>query len=86
MSALVPAAGSPLAALSDAALALALGVCVGQPQTARNAGRVSLLADELERRGVLEALLEVLDAEDAQKIRLLVAADRGQRWARTGRR
>lgn len=75
-----------LAALSDAALALALGVCVGRPQSVRTIGRVSTLAEELRRRGVYDALLDTLDPELAQTIRALDAADRGQRWARTGRR
>lgn len=75
-----------LAPLSDAAIALALGVCVGRPQSVANVGRVSVLVDELRRRGVFDALLATLDAELAQSIRLLDSADRGQRWARTGRR
>lgn len=75
-----------LAPLSDAALALALGVCVGRPQSVSNVGRVSALVDELRRRSVFDALLDTLDPELAGAIRLLDSADRGQRWARTGRR
>jgi len=75
-----------LAPLSDAALALALGVCVGRPQSVANVGRVSVLVDELVRRGVFDSILSTLDPELAASIRLLDSADRGQRWARTGRR
>ncbi|WP_443678099.1 DUF7423 domain-containing protein [Mycolicibacterium lacusdiani] len=52
-----PAGDSRLVALWDAALALALGVCVGRPQSARTVGRVSTLVDELRRRGVFDELL-----------------------------
>lgn len=75
-----------LAALPDAALAFALGVRAGSPQSVSNAGQVSTLTDELKRRGVYDDMLAVLDPELAARIELLDSADRGQRWARTGRR
>lgn len=75
-----------LAALSDASIALVLGVCVGQPQKVANMGRVSVLVDELQRRGVYHQILATLDSELAAAITILDRADRGQRWARTGRR
>lgn len=75
-----------LSGLSDAAIALALGVCVGRPQSAREAGLVSALVAELSRRGVLERLLWELDPALAEQIQTLAAVDRGQRWAQTGHR
>ena len=72
-----------LAELPDTALALALGMSVAAPKAA-HAGRVSALADELARRGVLDAMLAALGPELAASIRLAARADRGQRWARSG--
>lgn len=73
-----------LAALPDAAIGLALGMSVTRPQV-EHAGRVSVLVDELRRRGVFDAVMAALDPELAQSIRLLDSVDRGQRWAQTGR-
>ncbi|SKL37149.1 DUF7423 domain-containing protein [Mycobacteroides abscessus] len=75
-----------LAALPDAALGFALGVRVASPQSVANVGQVSTLIAELQRRGVYADMLAVLDPELAARIELLDSADRGQRWARTGRR
>lgn len=75
-----------LALLPISALALALGMCVAGPQSARHAGRVSTLVDELRRRGVYTDLLAALDPQLAASIAMLDTADRGQRWAQTGRR
>lgn len=75
---------SQLAALPDIALALALGMSVANPKVA-HAGRVSALVDELARRGALEAMLAALGPGLAASIELAVRADRGQRWARSGR-
>ncbi|WP_100523070.1 DUF7423 domain-containing protein [Mycobacteroides abscessus] len=75
-----------LAALPDAALGFALGVRVGSPQSVANVGQVSTLIAELQRRGVYADMLAVLDPELAARIELLDSADRGQRWARKGRR
>lgn len=73
-------------ALPDTALAFALGVRVGSPQSVSNVGQVSTLIAELHRRGVYDDMLAVLDPELAERIELLDSADRGQRWAQTGRR
>lgn len=75
-----------LTALPDTALAFALGVRVGSPQSVANSGQVSTLIDEMRHRGVYDDMLAVLDPELAARIGLLDSADRGQRWARTGRR
>jgi hypothetical protein len=75
-----------LALLPVSALALALGMCVAGPQSARHAGRVSTLVDELKRRGVYTDMLAALDPQLARSITMLDTADRGQRWARTGHR
>lgn len=76
---------SRLAALPDAAIGLALGMSVARPES-RHVGRVSVLIDELRRRGVFDEVLASLDPELAQSICLLDGVDRGQRWAQTGRR
>lgn len=73
-------------ALPDTALAFALGLRVGSPQSVSNVGQVSTLIAELQCRGVYDDMLAVLDPELAARIELLDSADRGQRWARTGRR
>ena len=75
-----------LAALPDTALALALGVRVGGAQSLVNAGQVSTLIAEMQRRGIYDDMLAALDPELAARIALLDTADRGQRWARTGHR
>lgn len=75
-----------LAALPDTALAFALGVRVGGAQSLANAGQVSTLIAEMQRRGVYDDMLAALDPELAARIELLDSADRGQRWARTGHR
>ncbi|WJJ55984.1 hypothetical protein PROPHIT491_48 [Mycobacterium phage prophiT49-1] len=75
-----------MALLPDTALAFALGVRVASPQSVSNVGQVSTLTAELQRRGVYDDMLAVLDPELAARIELLDSADRGQRWARTGRR
>ncbi|OHU29129.1 hypothetical protein [Mycobacteroides chelonae] len=75
-----------LLALPDAALAFALGVRVGSPQSIANVGHVSTLIGELRRRDVYDDMLAALDPDLAARIELLESADRGQRWARTGRR
>jgi len=82
---MMTAPDSRLAALPDAAIGLALGMSVAQPD-ARHAGRVSVLIDELRHRGVFDAVMAALDPELAQSIRLLDSVDRGQRWAQTGSR
>jgi hypothetical protein len=74
---------SQLTLLPVSAVALALGMCVAGPQFG---GRISTLVDELKRRGVWADLLAALDPELAAKITMLETADRGQRWAKTGRR
>lgn len=74
-----------IALLPISAVALALGVCVGRPQTSA-CGRISTLVDELKRRGVYTDLLASLDPQLAASIGMLDTADRGQVWARTGRR
>lgn len=72
-----------LTGLPDVTLALALGIAFAQP-SARYAGRVSLIVDELKRRGVYHAMLATIDPHLAAKIDLADRADRGQRWAQTG--
>lgn len=61
-----------------------MGMSVARPQV-EHAGRVSVLVDELRRRGVFDVVMAALDPELAQSIRLLDSVDRGQRWAQTGR-
>lgn len=75
-----------MAALPDTALAFALGVRVGSPQSMSHVGQVSTLITELQRRGVYDDMLAVLDPDLAARIDLLDSADRGQRWAQTGKR
>ncbi|QRY48142.1 hypothetical protein JVX93_15955 [Mycolicibacterium boenickei] len=75
--------GDRLAALPDTALALALGMSVANLKAA-HVGRVWALADELARRGALEAMLAALGPELAVSIELAVRVDRGQCCARTG--
>lgn len=75
-----------LASLPVASIALALGICVGQPQRTAATGRVSALCDELRRRGVWPDLLASLDPELADSIVVLDMADRGQSWSRSGQR
>lgn len=72
-----------LAALPDAAIGLVLGMSVANP-SAKHAGRVSLLVDELRRRGTYLAMLATLDPKLAAAIDLADRADRGQCWAQTG--
>ncbi|NOR03683.1 hypothetical protein HGK72_26895 [Mycolicibacterium fortuitum] len=74
-----------LVGLPDTAIALALGMSVANPK-AQHVGRVSALVDELARRGVLDSMLAALGPELAGSIRLAARADRGQCWARTGKR
>jgi phosphate/sulfate permease len=75
-----------LAMLPVSAIALALGICVAGSQSVRTAGRVSTLVDELKRRGVYADMLAAVDPQLAKSITMLDTADRGQRWAQTGRR
>lgn len=75
-----------LAMLPVSSLALALGICVAGSQSVRQSGRVCTLVDELKRRGVYADMLANIDPQLARSITMLDMADRGQRWAQTGRR
>jgi len=75
-----------LAELPSTAIAVAVGIAVAQPQWPSTYGRVSALIDELRRRGEWDAVTAVLDPQLVRSIDALESADRGQRWARTGRR
>lgn len=81
-----PVQDTGLTLLPVSAVALALGMCVAGSQSVRYAGRVSALVDELRRRGVYNDMLAALDPELSASITMLDTADRGQRWAKTGRR
>lgn len=75
-----------LGQLPSTAIALALGYQAGRPVAVVEAGRVSALVDELIRRGEYDAMLAALGPDFAQRVAALYMADRGQVWARTGRR
>lgn len=70
-----------MSALPSAAVAFALGVAISRPVSQTPTGQFAALADELESRGEMGALLSVLDPELASRVTVYAMADRGQRWA-----
>jgi hypothetical protein len=83
-SAVAAIAGLP--AQPTASLALVLGFVAGSDAARSTPGRLSAIAQELDRRGEYRPTLAALDPDLARRIDLLVVADRGQRWHLTGRR
>jgi hypothetical protein len=69
-----------------ASLVLVLGFVAGSDTARATPGRIAALCDELIRRKVYYEILSALDPDLARRINILYAADRGQRWAATGRR
>jgi hypothetical protein len=84
--AMLAAMASGLAAQPSTSLALVLGYVAGSDAARSTPGRLSAIADELERRGEYRPTLAALDVDLGRRIDLLVVADRGQRWRLTGRR
>lgn len=72
--------------ISTAALTYALGMCAARGGDPAVPGRVLALAEELHTRGALEPLLAELGPDQAAGLRLLITAERGQHFARTGQR
>lgn len=83
-----PMASDALALLDigTPALAYALGMCAARGGDPLVPGRVLALAEELHRRDALEALLADLGPDQAGALRLLITAERGQHFSRTGHR
>jgi hypothetical protein len=80
------AVASGLASQPSTSLALVLGFVAGSDAARSTPGRLSAIADELNRRGEYRSTLAALDTDLGRRIDLLVVADRGQRWRLTGRR
>lgn len=82
------ASDAPLAlpAITTPALTYALGMCAAKGGDPLVPGRVLALAEELHRRSALEPLLAELGPDQAGALRLLITAERGQHFARTGQR
>lgn len=86
-------AAVPLSAAPTAALAFALGYAVARPIDANTFGPFCAMVEELMARRTDPAtvsewtrLMATLPPEVARRIEMLYQAQRGQRWARTGRR
>jgi hypothetical protein len=78
-------ADTRLTQLPAAAVAFALGVCVGRQQNAQTAGQLSALIGELRRRGIYDDMVATLDPTLRRSLQLMETVDRGQAWNR-GRR
>lgn len=88
---------TPLADAPTAALAFALGYAVARPQSADTFGPFCAMCEELMNRPVARTgsaipttewarLMDLLPPPVARNIAMLYQAQRGQRWAATGKR